>query len=454
LSRLFGTDGIRGVANADLTPELAFSVGRAGAAVLSREAAAGRPIVIGRDTRLSGTMLEAAMIAGITSTGRDVVRLGVVPTPCVAAVTVSIGAAAGVMISASHNPIEDNGIKFFGPDGFKLSDTVEDEIGERLNDPTLPRPTSTRVGIARRRSDLAGSYFEKLVAAGADLAGWTVVVDAAFGAAYRVGPAVFEGLGARVIAINCEDDGARINVRCGATDLAMLQATVRAEIARGNERVVGVAFDGDADRAKFVDETGALLDGDHTLLILARDRLERGTLPHDTVVATVMSNVGLERAFDRAGITMLRAAVGDRYVLEEMRAGGFRLGGEQSGHVIDLDCNTTGDGAMTAVLVFSVAARRGVRLHDLARELEVFPQILINVRVADRTIANDPAVTAAVAAAERELGTAGRILVRPSGTELLVRVMVEAADETTTERVAERVAGVIRSAQSGIHAKT
>jgi phosphoglucosamine mutase len=454
MSRLFGTDGIRGVANADLTPELAFSVGRAGAAVLAREASDGKPIVIGRDTRLSGTMLEAAMIAGITSTGRDVVLLGVVPTPCVAAVTVNIGAAAGVMISASHNPIGDNGIKFFGPDGFKLSDAVEDEIGERLDDPALPRPTHADVGIARMQPALAGAYLDTLVGAGADLSGWTVVVDAAFGAAYRIGPAVFERLGARVIAINCEDDGARINVHCGATDLAMLQATVKSEIARGNKRVVGVAFDGDADRAKFVDETGALLDGDHTLLILARDRFERGDLPKSTVVATVMSNVGLERAFDRAGITMLRAAVGDRYVLEEMRAGGFRLGGEQSGHVIDLDRNTTGDGAMTAVLVFSVAARRSVRLHELARELTVFPQILINVRVTDRAIAGVPAVTAAIAAAERALGSAGRILVRPSGTEPLVRVMVEAADQKTTESVAKRVADVIQMSESSGQAET
>lgn len=448
MSRLFGTDGIRGVANADLTPELAFSIGRAGAAVLAHAAAPEKPIVIGRDTRLSGTMLEAAMIAGITSTGRNVIGLGVVPTPCVAAVTVNIEAAAGVMISASHNPIEDNGIKFFGPDGFKLSDAVEDEIGERLNDPTLPRPTHAGVGIARMARGLADGYLMKLVDAGADLSGWTVVVDAAFGAAYALGPAVFERLGARVIAINCEDDGSRINVKCGATDLAMLQATVRAEIARGNERVVGVAFDGDADRAKFVDETGALLDGDHTLLILARDRFERGDLPGNAVVATVMSNVGLERAFDRAGIEMLRAAVGDRYVLETMRAGGYRLGGEQSGHVIDLDRNTTGDGAMTAVMLFSVAARKHARLHDLASELTVFPQILINVRVTDRAIANDPSVMAAIQAAERRLGTSGRILVRPSGTEPLVRVMVEAPDVETTENVAKTVAGVIQMAQN------
>jgi phosphoglucosamine mutase len=450
VSRLFGTDGVRGVANVDLTPEIAFAIGRAGSAVLAHGAKPEMPFVIGRDTRLSGTMLEAAMIAGITSTGRNVVGLGVVPTPCVAAVTVDVEAAAGVMISASHNPIEDNGIKFFGPDGFKLSDAVEDEIGERLNDPDLPRPTHAGVGIAWFAPELADHYTTMLAAAGGDLSGWTVVVDAAFGAAFRMGPAIFEQLGARVIAINAANDGSRINVGCGATDLTMLQATVAAEIARGTGRVVGVALDGDADRAKFVDETGALLDGDHALLILARERHDRGALPGNAVVATVMSNVGLERALERAQIGLLRAPVGDRYVLEAMRAGGYRLGGEQSGHVIDLDRNTTGDGLMTAVTLFAIAARHGARLHDLATQLTVFPQILINVRVLDRGIAEDPTVLAAVAAAERRLGTAGRILVRPSGTESLVRVMVEAADLGTTTDVAEAVAVVIRTAAAGL----
>jgi phosphoglucosamine mutase len=452
--RLFGTDGVRGVANADLTPELAFAIGRAGAAVIAHAAPSDKPIVIGRDTRLSGTMLEGAMVAGIASTGRDVLVLGVVPTPCVAAVTVNIEAAAGVMISASHNPIEDNGIKFFGADGFKLSDTVEDEIGERLSDPALPRPTHAGVGVAKPARGLADRYAMMLVEAGADLSGWTVVVDAAFGAAYTIGPEIFQRLGARVIAINAVDDGARINVGCGATDLGMLQAAVRAEIVRGNDRVVGVAFDGDADRAKFVDETGAVLDGDHALLILARDRLARGALPGGAVVATVMSNVGLERALQRARIGLVRAPVGDRYVLEAMRAGGYRLGGEQSGHVIDLDRNTTGDGPMTAVTLFAVAARSGARLHDLAATLTVYPQILINVRVADRSVADHPSVLAAVATAERRLGLAGRILVRPSGTELLVRVMVEAADNATTADVAEIVAGVVRDAAGGRSSQT
>jgi phosphoglucosamine mutase len=451
VTRLFGTDGVRGVANADLTPELAFAVGRAGAAVLTGGSERSRPIIVGRDTRLSGTMLEAAIVAGITSIGRDVVQLGVIPTPGVAAVTVGIGAAAGVMISASHNPIGDNGIKLFGPDGFKLSDALEDEIAARVHDPALPRPTHAGVGIARSMPALGERYAALLIAAGTDLRGWTIVVDAAFGAAYRIAPAVFEHLGARVIALNAADDGSRINVACGATDLAMLQARVREEIARGDSQVVGVAFDGDADRAKFIDETGAVLDGDHTLFMLARDRHARGRLTHDTVVSTVMSNVGLERAFARDGITMLRAAVGDRYVLDAMRAGGFGLGGEQSGHIIDLDRNTTGDGPMTAVLLFAIAARAGARLHELAAGLTIYPQILINVPVADREVATARSVAEAVADAEQRLGSTGRILVRPSGTEALVRVMVEASDPETTRSVAESVADAVRMAAERPH---
>ena len=446
MNRLFGTDGVRGVANADLTPELAFAIGRAGAAVLTRGADAAKPIVVGRDTRLSGTMLEAAIVAGITSIGRDVIGLGVIPTPGVAAIARSIEAAAGVMISASHNPIEDNGIKFFGPDGFKLPDAIEDEIAAHIDDPALPRPTHAGVGIARTSHGLLDRYAMMVIEAGSDLSGWTIVVDAANGAASRIAPAIFERLGARVVALNAEGDGGRINVACGATDLTMLQAHVRQEIARGTERVVGVAFDGDADRAKFIDETGAVLDGDHALYILALERQAAGTLAAQTVVSTVMSNVGLERAFAREKITMLRAAVGDRYVLDAMRAGGFRLGGEQSGHIIDLDRNTTGDGPMTAVALFAAAARNGRRLHDLAAGFTSYPQILINIPVADRAVAQAVTVIAAVTAAEHRLGEAGRVLVRSSGTESLVRVMVEAADHATTVAVAERLADVVRTA--------
>jgi phosphoglucosamine mutase len=445
VNRLFGTDGIRGVANRDLTPELAFAVGRAAAAVIAGRADPLKPIVIGRDTRCSGTMLEAAMVAGITSIGRNVVQLGIVPTPAVAAIALHADAAAGVMISASHNPIEDNGIKFFGADGFKLSDALEDEIAARVDDSSLPRPTHDGVGVASHARGLIDRYMVMLWEAGASLAGWTVVVDAAHGAAYHVAPAILRRLGATVVAINADDDGTLVNVDCGATNLRALQDAAAA--ARdGGGRVVGVAFDGDADRALFVDEAGAVLDGDATLLALARERKARGELPQDAVVATVMSNVGLERALADEGIALRRAPVGDRYVLEAMRAEGLVLGGEQSGHVIDLGRNTTGDGPMTAVLLFSAAARASTTLAALAAGLTVYPQVLVNVPVDDRGVAGAPAVRAAVAAAERSLGRDGRVLVRPSGTESLVRVMVEGPDDPTIRAIADEIAAAVRAA--------
>lgn len=448
MGRLFGTDGVRGVANADLTPELAFAIGRASAAVIAQAQSIEKPIVVGRDTRLSGPMLEAAVVAGIASTGRNVVRLGVVPTPAVAAITTSIEAAAGVMISASHNPVEDNGIKWFGADGFKLTDAIEDEIEASLERSDLPRPTGLDIGLVTDTRGLIDNYFAKLVAAGGDLRGLTIVVDAAYGAAYLVGPKIFERLGARVIALHAEDDGSRINVACGATHLEPLQARVREEAARHTGPVVGVAFDGDADRALFVDERGEIVNGDGTLLALARDLHARGELAGDVLVGTVMANMGLEKALAMAGIRLHRAPVGDRYVLEAMRASALRLGGEQSGHVIDLARGTTGDGPMTAVALFSLAARAGGSLHALTGDLTVFPQVLINVRVADRAIAQHPDVARAVALAEAELAGDGRILVRASGTEPLVRVMVEAADEARMRTVAERVADAIRAVSS------
>jgi phosphoglucosamine mutase len=447
MSRLFGTDGVRGVANESLTPELAFRLGRAGAAVLARTSPPDHPIVVGRDTRLSGTMLEAALCAGILSVGRDALQVGVVPTPAVAQITRLVDAAAGVMISASHNPIEDNGIKFFGADGFKLSDEIEDEIEASLESAALPRPTHHDVGIARSAHDLVDRYFALLVEAGADLTGMTIVVDAANGAAYECGPRALAQLGATVVPINAENDGGRINVGCGATDLRPLAARVK-DLAATGVPVVGVAFDGDADRALFVDETGRSLSGDHVMLILGRERKARGALAADTIVGTVMSNVGLERALHAEGITLRRAAVGDRYVLEDMRSGGYGLGGEQSGHIIDLARNTTGDGPMTAVSLFSVVARSGRSLHELASALTVFPQVLVNVRVRDRAVAHDPAVAQAAADAAAELGDTGRILVRASGTEPLMRVMVEGPDDATIHRVAERVADVIRRKSS------
>jgi phosphoglucosamine mutase len=445
---LFGTDGVRGVANADLTPELAFRIGRAGAAILCAGAERERPILIGRDTRLSGTMLEASVAAGIASTGRDALALDVVPTPGVARVTTLLGAAAGVMISASHNPIEDNGIKFFGPDGFKLSDDQEAAIEAAIaGTDAFSRPTHGDVGIVRRHPGLAVRYVDDLVANGADLSALTIVVDAAFGAAYAMGPRALRDLGATVEAINAEDDGARINVACGSTDLGALAARVRARAReRPSEHVLGVAFDGDADRALFVDETGAIVDGDRVMLVLARDKKRRGELANDTVVGTVMSNIGLERALRDEGIALERAAVGDRYVLASMRARGHRFGGEQSGHVIDLERNTTGDGPGTAIALFSVVARSGSTLRELASALRVAPQILVNVRTPNKAVLGAAAVIAAIERAERELGTGGRILVRSSGTEPLIRVMIEGDDRARIDALAHDVAESVRSA--------
>ncbi|HVA33466.1 MAG TPA: phosphoglucosamine mutase, partial [Candidatus Baltobacteraceae bacterium] len=286
MSRLFGTDGVRGVANADLTPELCFRVGRAGATVLARSSDRHRPIVVGRDTRLSGTMLEAAIVAGITSVGRDVVSLGVVPTPAVACVTRREEAAAGIVISASHNPIADNGVKFFGSDGFKLSDEVESEIESLVDATDLPRPIGADVGVARLAQNLARHYYRELYESGADLRGMHVVIDGAFGAAYAIAPYALGKLGATVTEINCENDGARINVNCGATDLRQLQAAVRSRIDAGEKRVVGVAFDGDADRALFVDETGSVVSGDHVMFAIGRDMHARGELAGDAIVGT------------------------------------------------------------------------------------------------------------------------------------------------------------------------
>lgn len=445
-SRIFGTDGVRGVANAELTPELAFAVGRAGATVLAKTSDRHRPIIVGRDTRLSGTMLEAAIVAGITSVGRDAVCVGIVPTPAVATIVVRTGAAAGVMISASHNPIADNGIKFFGPDGFKLSDAIEDEIEALVGANDLPRPTGADIGVASLSQNLGKHYYDELYERAADLSGLTVVVDGAFGAAYAYAPYAFKKLGAEVHEINCENDGARINVQCGATDLRPLQARVRELIAAGEKHVIGVAFDGDADRALFVDEEGVALNGDHVMLVLARDLHSRGELPGDALVATVMSNIGLEKALAPHGIALLRAPVGDRYVLEQMREGGYILGGEQSGHIINLRNNTTGDGPMTAIALFSTVVRSGKTLHELASDLTIYPQVLVNVRTSRKDVLQAPEIRRAVEEAEKDLTGTGRLLIRPSGTEPLIRVMVEGDDQQRIEALANDLAERIRQA--------
>jgi len=391
-------------------------------------------------------MLESAIVAGITSVGRDTISLGVVPTPAVACVTVREGAAAGVMISASHNPIADNGIKFFGPDGFKLSDAIESEIESLVGSESLPRPTGTEVGVARLAQNLAKHYYEELYSGAADLTGLEIVVDAAFGAAYAIAPYALRKLGATVYELHAENDGSRINVACGATDMRALQEKVRELAASGHDRAIGVAFDGDADRALFVDETGEKTSGDHIMFALGREAHARGELSGDTIVGTVMSNIGLERALARYDIRLLRAAVGDRYVLEQMRAGGFVLGGEQSGHIIDLRRNTTGDGPMTAVALLSMLARDGKRLRDEVAEVVDAPQILVNVRTADKTVLERPEILAAIAAADAELAGTGRLLIRPSGTEPLIRVMTEGDDRAQIEGIARDLAARIEAA--------
>ena len=442
----FGTDGVRGVANDDLTPELAFAIGRAGATALAHESERHRPVIVGRDTRLSGTMLEAAIVAGITSVGRDVLQIGIVPTPAVARVTVAEGAAAGVMISASHNPIADNGIKFFGPDGFKLSDDLEHEIESLMEREDLPRPTGAGVGIARTALNLGKHYYDELFGTGVDLRGLRVVVDGAFGAAYAMAPYALRKLGADVIEINCENDGARINVECGATHLGPLQAEVERASAVGDSAAIGVAFDGDADRALFVDETGAIVSGDHVMFAIGRALHERGALAQDTIVGTVMSNIGFERALARHRIGLIRTAVGDRYVLERMQADGFTLGGEQSGHIIDLRRNTTGDGPMTAVTLFGIMQEKDAQLHDLVGEVVVAPQVLLNIRTPHKAVLQVQTVQEAIARAERELAGAGRLLIRASGTEPLIRVMAEGDDRTEIERIAGDLARQIEQA--------
>ena len=448
MTRLFGTDGIRGVANADLTPELAFAVGRAGATVLAEQSERHKPIVVGRDTRLSGPMLEAAIAAGMASVGRDVVSVGILPTPAIASIVVRTGAAAGVMLSASHNPVADNGIKFFGPDGFKLSDAFEDRIEELIGQSDLPRPTGTEVGSISAALNLGKHYYAQLYDRAEDLSRLTIVVDGAFGAAYAYAPYALRKLGATVHELHCEPDGSRINVECGATNLRPLQARIRRLAAEGETQVVGVAFDGDADRAMFVDETAAALSGDHAMLLLARDLNARGELPRKTVVGTVMSNAGLEETLARDGITLLRTAVGDRYVLEKMREERCVLGGEQSGHIIDFRHNTTGDGPMTAISIFGITSRTGKTLHELASDLKVHPQILVNVHSARPDVLQDPEIRRCIVAAEQLLSGSGRLLIRPSGTEPLIRVMVEGVDRRQIEALAYDLAGRIERASN------
>ncbi|KQY04688.1 phosphoglucosamine mutase [Mycobacterium sp. Root135] len=437
MGRLFGTDGVRGVANTDLTAELALALGSAAARRLGSSGGQRRIAVVGRDPRASGEMLEAAVIAGITSEGVDVLRVGVLPTPAVAHLTGVYGAEFGVMISASHNPMPDNGIKIFGPGGHKLDDDAEDRIEELLAAGPGHRPVGAAIGRVRDADDALARYLGHVAtAAPAPLDGMTVVVDCAHGAASAAAPLAYRAAGATVIAINAEPNGLNINDGCGSTHMDVLQ---RAVLANGAD--LGLAHDGDADRCLAVDAAGEVVDGDAIMVILAMAMRDAGELTSNTLVATVMSNLGLHIAMRAEGIEVRTTAVGDRYVLEELRAGGYSLGGEQSGHIVMPSLGTTGDGVATGLRLMARMAQTRSTLAELSAPMHTLPQVLINVQVADKaTVAEAPSVQSAVAEAEAELGDTGRILLRPSGTEQVVRVMVEAADEDTARLLASRVA--------------
>ncbi len=444
MGRIFGTDGVRGLANRDLTAELALDLSVAAAHVLGEAGAFAdqRPTaVVARDPRASGEFLEAAVVAGLASAGVDVHRLGVVPTPGAAFLTAELAADMGVMISASHNPMPDNGIKFLSRGGHKLDDDIEVLIEHRLKEP-WDRPVGAEVGrIGDSRAGVT-TYIKHIVdSAPASLDGLTVVLDCANGAAFEVGPEVFERLGADVVAISAEPDGLNINAGCGSTHLDPLQKAV---VERGAD--AGFAFDGDADRCLAVDAEGNVVDGDHILAILALAAREEGRLHADTVVATVMSNLGFVQAMERSGITVVQTAVGDRYVLEAMRAGSFTMGGEQSGHVIMSDFATTGDGVLTAAHLAARMSATGRTLADLAGVMTRLPQVLLNVPDVDKARADsDPVLQGEVAAAATRLGDSGRVLLRQSGTEPLVRVMVEAPTPELANEIAEHLASVVRS---------
>ena len=438
MGRLFGTDGVRGVANRDLTAELALALGSAAARRLANSSQARRRVaVVGRDPRASGEMLEAAVIAGLTSEGVDALRVGVLPTPAVAYLTSAYDAEFGVMISASHNPMPDNGIKIFGAGGHKLDDATED----RIEDLVAAGPGDRPVGAAIGRVIDAGDALERYLrhagkALTTRLDDLTVVVDCAHGAASTAAPRAYRAAGANVIAINAEPNGLNINDGCGSTHMESLQAAVVSHRAD-----LGLAHDGDADRCLAVDADGQVVDGDAIMVILAMAMREAGELASNTLVATVMTNLGLHLAMRSAGIEVRTTGVGDRYVLEELRAGEFSLGGEQSGHIVMPALGTTGDGIVTGLRLMSRIAQTRTPLAVLASAMQTLPQVLINVEVDDKaTVADAPSVRTAVAEAEAELGDTGRILLRPSGTEQMVRVMVEAADEDTARQLAIRVA--------------
>ncbi len=443
MARLFGTDGVRGTANTELTPELAFRLGWAAAYYFGREQA--KPsFLIGRDTRISGQMLESALCAGICSAGGDAVILGIMPTPGVAWLTSISEAAAGVVISASHNPFADNGIKFFSGSGYKLPDAVEDELEELVarGMETLPRPTGRDIGCIRYQHGRISEYEDFLCSTVKDdLSGLKVVIDCANGACSEAAPAVLSRMGLDLCVLHAAPSGYNINAQCGSTHMESLQAAVIDKKAD-----LGLAFDGDADRCLAVDEKGQLIDGDQIMVILANQLLQQNSLKQLTLATTVMSNLGLHQAIKKAGGNVMVTAVGDRYVLEAMRKNGLSLGGEQSGHIIFGECSTTGDGLMTGLQLLVALKRSGDSLSRLGEMMTRFPQVLVNIHVRSKAgWEQNTRIASAIQDAEQKLGEKGRILVRASGTESLIRVMAEGPELPELEKLAEQLAETIRS---------
>jgi phosphoglucosamine mutase len=443
--QLFGTDGVRGIANMHpMTTEMAMQLGRAAAYVFKHNDRRSR-IVIGKDTRLSGYMIENALAAGICSMGVDVLLVGPLPTPGIAFITSSMRADAGVVISASHNPYQDNGIKFFARDGFKLPDELELQIEDLIFSDRIDslRPTAEDVGKAFRVDDAIGRYIvflKNTFPRELDLTGLKIVLDCAHGAAYRVAPAVLEELGATVFAYGVKPDGTNINAGCGSTHPEVISAAVREHGAD-----LGIALDGDADRCIFVDEHGSEVDGDHIMAICGIDMIKQNALPQNTVVGTVMSNMGLDIALRQAGGRVVKTDVGDRYVVEEMRRNGYRFGGEQSGHMIFFDHNTTGDGMISALQILAILQKSGKPLSELASVMTALPQVLVNVRVRERRDLKElPEVGKLIDNIENRLGDTGRVLIRYSGTEALMRIMLEGQDQDEITAMANEVAQLVK----------
>lgn len=445
MGKYFGTDGVRGEANVELTPELAFKLGRFGGYVLSQHETDVPRVFVARDTRISGQMLESALVAGLLSVGIHVYKLGVLATPGVAHLVKAEKASAGVMISASHNPAQDNGIKFFAGDGFKLDDALEAEIEALLDaeEDTLPRPSAQGLGDVVEYPEGLRKYQQFLVSTGTELEGMKVVLDTANGAAATSARQIFADLGADLTVMAENPDGLNINEGVGSTHPEKLQ-----ELVKETGSQIGLAFDGDSDRLIAVDENGDLVDGDRIMYIIGKYLADRGLLAKNTIVTTVMSNLGFHKALDREGIEKAVTAVGDRYVVEEMRKEGYNIGGEQSGHVILMDYNTTGDGQLTAVQLTKIMKETGKSLSELAAEVTIYPQKLVNIRVEnsmkDKSM-EVPAIAAIIEKMEAEMAGNGRILVRPSGTEPLLRVMAEAPTDAEVHYYVDTIADVVRA---------